>query len=121
MSRQQNDDLSIVTGAIVNAFRRVTMSGATCLQAGATDVGIGVAQAYTASGAAACIRPYSRGSCKMMTSGAITAGDDVFPAADGKVSATAVAAGPVGLALEAATAAGDIIEVMPRTLGTYST
>lgn len=121
MSRQQNGPISIVTGAIVNAFRRVAMSGATVIQAGVTTAGIGVCQAYTASGVAACIRTFGEGTCKIETAGAITAGDDVFPAADGKISATAVAAGPVGKALEAATASGDIIEIMPRVVGTLST
>lgn len=121
MSRQQNGPITIVTGAIVNAFRRVYLSGSTVIQAPATTAGLGVAQAYTASGAPCAIRTYGEGTCKMTANGAITAGDDVFPAADGKVSATAVTAGPVGKALEAATADGDIIEVIPRVVGTLST
>lgn len=121
MSRQQNSPLSMVTGGVVNAFRRVAMSGSTIIESPNSTPGIGVCQAYTASGGLAAVRMYSEGSCKIEAAGAITAGVDVYPASDGKISATAVEAGPVGKAIEAATDSGDIIEIMPRVVGTLST
>jgi hypothetical protein len=54
------------------------------------------------------------GTAEYIASGAIAVGAVVFPAANGKVgSASASANTAVGIALEASSADGDIIEVMP--------
>jgi len=102
------------------AFRRVKISGATVVYADAGETGIGTVQAvvvdYTKN-ANACIRLDMQGTSKMTADGVVTAGAAVYPATDGKVSAT-VNGEPDGSALEAAGADGDIIEVLPKYVGT---
>ena len=58
------------------------------------------------------------GTQKMIASVVITAADPVFTAAAGKVGDTASTARLVGVALETSTADGDIIEVIPKYVGT---
>lgn len=64
------------------------------------------------------------GTFEMIAAGAIDAGADVYAAADGKVSALSASAGDyrkIGIALEAAAADGDIIEVLPYDYQTVTT
>ncbi len=85
--------------------------------AGLTDKGIGVATRATfAAGDTVSVALDSKpGTCKMIASEALAAGATVYSEASGKVQDTAQAtAYQVGVALEAATADGDVIEVMPR-------
>lgn len=84
---------------------------------GLTDKGIGVAtRAATAAGDIIDVALDSKpGTIKMIASEALDAGATVYSEASGKVQDTAQAtAFQVGVAMEAATADGDIIEVMPR-------
>ena len=85
--------------------------------AGLTDKGIGVATRATfAAGEVVDVRLNTApGTAKMIVSEALAAGATVYSEASGKVQDTAQAtAFQVGVAMEAATADGDIIEVMPQ-------
>lgn len=85
--------------------------------AGLTDKGIGVATRETfAAGEHVDVRlNTAAGTAKMIASEALAAGATVYSEASGKVQDTAQAtAFQVGVAMEAATADGDIIEVMPQ-------
>ena len=85
--------------------------------AGLTDKGIGVAtRAAFAAGDIIDVALNSKpGTVKMVAIEALDAGATVYSEANGKVQDTAQAtAFQVGVALEAATADGDVIEVMPQ-------
>ena len=85
--------------------------------AGLTDKGIGVATRATfAAGEDVTVALNSKpGTSKMIASEALAAGAPVYSEASGKVQDTAQAtAFLVGVAMEAATADGDVIEVMPQ-------
>lgn len=80
--------------------------------AGVGDAGIGINDVLTAITKLCAVEPLNKsGTLEMVASGAIAEGADVFPAAAGKISATA-AGGALGKAMEAATADGDIIEIL---------
>ena len=84
---------------------------------GLTDKGIGVATRATfAAGEYVSVKLNSAsGTFKMIASEALAAGAEVYSEASGKVQDTAQAtAFVVGVALEAATADGDVIEVLPQ-------
>ncbi len=82
-----------------------------------TDVPVGVVQNAGAVNTRQDVRLLSDpGTFKMVASGVIALGADVYAAAIGKISALPVGAGDyrrVGQALEAAAADEDIIEVLP--------
>ncbi len=79
-----------------------------------TELGIGTNEALVAVGKDAAINTWNKsGSLEMVASSAISVGDEVEAVAGGKV-ATFSAGTKVGTALEAATADGDIIEVLPN-------
>lgn len=85
--------------------------------AGLTDKGIGVATRATfAAGETVNVKLNSApGTFKMIASEALAAGAIVYSEASGKVQDTAQATSfQVGVAMEAATADGDVIEVMPQ-------
>jgi hypothetical protein len=80
--------------------------------AGVGEAGIGVNDVLTAITKLAAVEPLNKsGTLEMVADDAISEGVDVYPAAGGKISATA-AGGALGKAMEAATADGDIIEVL---------
>ena len=115
MSQQiEGPTITMQAGEDLIAFRRVKMSGATVVYADAGDSGIGTVQAVVdySEDASACIRLDNAGTSKMTADGAITAGAAVYSADDGKISAS-INGESVGNAREAATADGDIIEVLP--------
>lgn len=99
-------------------FARVKLdSDGKITTAGLADKGIGVATRETfAAGEPVSVKLNSGpGTCKMIASEALDAGATVYSEASGKVQDTAQAtAFQVGVALEAATADGDVIEVMPQ-------
>jgi len=112
MSQQRNSPASFTAGEALEAFRRVKQSGATVVYADAGERGIGTTQAYVANAGQALVRMDGEGTSKMTAAGTFAVGATLYPADDGKVDD--VKAGmPLGKPMEAATAAGDIVEVVP--------
>lgn len=105
----------LASGAL-GIFRRVRWDGSFQLVlAGATDTdGLGVTRAATfaANDPVGVILETKNGTIPMVASGAITQGVKVFAAASGKIAATGTV--EVGMAMEAAAADNDEIEVMPK-------
>lgn len=114
MSQQSNSPMAELAGEALAVFRFVKINGTSreLVYADAADLGIGVVQEAVADTIAACVREvHNGGSFKVTAAGAFAVGDYLYHAADGKVSA--VPAGPrIGRALEAATADGDIVEMV---------
>lgn len=110
MSKQQSSPITMTTAEAIEPFRRVKISGSTVVYADAGEVGIGVSQAYAASGAAVQLRTHcAGGTFKVTAAGPFSAGATLYGAADGKVDDTVVGS-PIYYAMEAATADGDIVE-----------
>jgi len=107
--------------AAIAQYLRVKTAGALAV-AGATDAELGTMEvAATAAGPATVRLRTAQGTCKMVASAAITANAYVYAAASGKIASTGSLL--IGRALEAATADGDVIEVLRTedTIGVYST
>lgn len=103
--------------AAIGQYERVKLdSDGKITQAGLADRCIGVAtrEAF-AAGDVIDVALYSKpGTMKMIAVEALAAGAVVYSEAAGKVQDTAaVTSYPIGVAMEAATADGDIIEVLP--------
>jgi hypothetical protein len=98
--------------AALDAYVRVKLSSGEVVVAGLNEVAIGVTLANVAAGGLVPVRLLnSQGTAFMTAAAAITSGAAVRGAASGKIDDTGV--GPViGYAEEAATAAGDVIEVL---------
>ncbi len=104
-----------IAGAAIGAHLRVYISSGKLAIAGITQQDIGVIETEAfADGDLRAVRLLSaEGTVKMIAAAAITAGAKVYTAAAGKVSVSASTAYPRGIAMEAAAADGDVIEVMP--------
>lgn len=99
-----------VAASAIAQHLRVKTSGALAL-AGAADVELGTMEvACTAAGPTTVRLRTAKGTCKMVASAAITAGVTVYAAANGKIASSGTVT--IGTALEAATADGDVIEVL---------
>ena len=103
-------------GAAIGRHLRVKLTSGTLAVAGATDteeVGT-MNEASFAAGEVKAVRLRSAmGTAEMVAAGSITVGSEIFTAASGKVSTTqATNAVRVGVALTAAGADGDVIEVL---------
>jgi hypothetical protein len=115
----KSSPLTFTTGAAVSAKRLVKLSSNTVIHNTATytDKPLGVAEVAAASGDVVAVALLSAdGTMEMTAGGVISYGADVYAAADGKVTALSTTGGryrKVGVALEAATADGDIIQVLP--------
>ncbi|MDO8675540.1 MAG: hypothetical protein Q7K71_05425 [Candidatus Omnitrophota bacterium] len=110
MSQENLGSKSFVAGTDLEAYRRVKLSSGNVVYADAGEEFIGVTARKALSGefVAINLRSASR-TYKMVANGAITAGNTIYGALGGKVSASASGVAQ-GVALEAATADGDIIE-----------
>lgn len=99
-------------GAALEQFRRVALSSGVLQYADAYTQGIGTTELETfASGDKVAVRLLNAmGTRKMVAAAAITSGAYVYGAASGKIDDVGFV--PVGVALEAASADGDIIEVL---------
>ena len=85
--------------------------------AGNADISIGVACHTAAPGAPLSVKLFSAGGTWLMvTSGAIAIGTQIYPTANGAIGAAGTTALPL-ITLEAATAAGNIIEVGEMFVG----
>jgi|GEM_PF-2418548 len=111
---QNVSPLQATAGGTIEAFRVVEGTLASCTAANAiADLAIGVSLQSAASGDVISLQTH--GIAKITASAAITAGDEVMVTASGsgKVSTSSGAtARSVGVAMTAAAADGDIIEVL---------
>ena len=114
MSQQVDSPMTFTATEALAIARRVkltTSSGTAVEYADQGDWFVGVTQeAAAADGLISVKDKKDGGTMKVTADGAISAGADVYGADDGKVSAT-VSGIIIGVALEAALADGDIIEV----------
>jgi predicted RecA/RadA family phage recombinase len=115
-----------LAGGTVYAYRLVkTPTGVVHNTATSTDDPIGVAQNDADSGENVTVKHLGDGGTLEMTAaGVITAGAVVYAAANGKIQALPEASATyrkIGIALEAADADGDIIEVLPYAFSDTTT
>lgn len=95
----------------VAQYLRTNAAGELC---GITERGIGYATRDGAIGDTVSVALHSKpGTVKVVAAAAIAADAIVYSAASGKVSVSASTAFPLGIALEAASADNDVIEIMP--------
>lgn len=114
MSQQvETPTRTFTAGAAIGKYRRVTLSAGVLAAAGATTRALGTIENETfASGEKVAVRlRNAQGTRRMVAAGTITANTYVYAAASGKVAATGTVV--EGFALEAATADGDYLEVLP--------
>lgn len=111
----QNSDgptKTFTAGAAIALYLRVYLSAGKLAKAGVSNVGLGtMATPSYADGDVCSVRlKTSQGTHKMVASDAISAGSACYAGANGKVAST----GTIyeGIALEASTTDGDVIEVM---------
>ena len=110
----QFNDTGYATVTLTEAvaqYLRTDASGTLC---GITERGIGVSRVTGAIGDAVGVALWSKqGTVKVKASAAIAKDAIVYTAAAGEVGASASTAFPLGIAMEAAGADGDVIEMMP--------
>ncbi len=127
MAYTDNVRKTFPAGAALAANRLVKLDSgqAVYLASTATDMPLGVNEFLVESGSNAAVKLItSPGTLEVETDGAISAGAAVYAADDGLVQALPASAGTyrrIGTALVAATAAGDIIEVLPDDFITQTT
>lgn len=119
----QVDDTGFKTfeasAAIAKHARVKVASTGKISEAGLADKEIGTAlnEAFADGDRVAVKLRTAPGTHKMIAADAVSIGDAVFTQASGKVGDTEATAFLVGTALDAATADGDIIEVLPNMHG----
>jgi len=101
----RNPTPQVTSGEALEADRLVQMSGSTAVYCDAGDSPIGVTLDAVASGEVVALQPLDGSQVKLTADGAISAGSDLYPADDGKVSDTAVG-NSIGQNLTAASADG---------------
>jgi hypothetical protein len=107
---------SYTAGEAIGAYVRVKKSAGTVVIAGAGEVGIGVTEANVENGGLVPVALWNGfGTVFMKAGAAISINAPVYPIAAGKIDdAQATQGAPIGYAEEAATADGDVIEVLLR-------
>ena len=113
MSIQQNaPNLAIAAGVALTRYLLVTQAGTLC-GVSTTRTHIGVTQEDQATvGKTVTVRMPHAGTAKIKTNAAIAAGAAVYYDANGTIGTTSASNTQVGIAMEAASGAGSIIEVM---------
>jgi len=118
MSKQQQDSAygSILSGAALEPNRLIKLSSGTAVYCTATttDRPIGVTvNRTTASGQVVQFKFLNApGTIIISSASTLTAGAMVYPAASGQVSSTSTTS-ILGITIQAATAANDLVEVVP--------
>ena len=112
----KNNTRTFVAGEALDAYMLVDIESdgsVTKASETSTSTQIGYTIAPVASGEAATISlVVGGGTSYAVADGVVAIGDVIYSAAGGKVSATGVGAQRIGLAVSAATADGDVIEVI---------
>lgn len=106
---------SFTTAEAITQYARVKInSSGLLLEADADDKGIGTAQIAAASGEVCTVRLWTKqGTHKMVAAGGFSLNDVVYAADEGLIDDALTGGVAVGRALEAATAANDVVEVLP--------
>ncbi len=115
MAVQTLHDKTETAGEALAVYRLVKKNGAvdSVVYADADDKPHGVVQKAVADADPVTLRLLGKGMThKLVAAGAITAGAAIYPADDGKVDDASSGGRSIGIALEAAAAAGDIIECL---------
>lgn len=106
--------ITLPAGAALSQGQHVKVSSGTVVAAGTsgTDVGIGILLEDVASGDAASIALLGSGAIVYVEASAVIAlGAKVMPATGGKIATATSTNSCIGVALQAATAAGHLIKV----------
>lgn len=105
---------TFTAGGAIPMHARVKLSSGVLALAGIADKELGTAEAdaFAAGDVIAVRLRTAYGTAKMIASAALAVGADCYTAASGKVGASASTAFLTGTAISAATANGDIIEVL---------
>lgn len=111
MQYVDNPGMAVKATAAIGQYTLVTLAGANCGANATTDI-LGVAMESRESGKLIPVRFLSAGTIPAVASEAIAVGDLVYKAAAGKVGKTNTNL-LVGIAMEAASADGDFIQVKP--------
>lgn len=108
------------TGAALGQYLRVKIVTLKLQLAGIADKDVGtMREASFAADEERSVRfANAEGTVQMMAAAAIVEGAEVFTAASGKISVSASTSFPIGIAMQAAGADGDIIEVQRHGFGT---
>lgn len=113
----QNTTRTFVAGEAIDAYLLVKVDSAGQVvkaTATASEPKVGYTTAPVASGEAANISLVHGGGSAFATAAeALSIGDIVYGDADGKVSASGSSGDKIGITLTAATADGDVVEVLP--------
>jgi len=107
-----NPGISVKAGAALVSRRLIKQDGTYC-GVGTTKDWVGITQEPRASGEYTPCRLTKAGTCVLTASVAITAGDIVYKAANGKVGKTSTGNTRVGIALEDASGDGLEFQVLP--------
>lgn len=109
-----SEPITRIASADIVGGRLVSVSGANTIANSGADAAtvIGVAGDDALTGASVTVYPRPAGVHPLVASGAIAAGAKVISASAGKVATIGAGANPIGIALEAAAADLDVIDVL---------
>lgn len=108
--------ITLASGAALEAFRRVKLSGVTAVYAGLGEASIGITEHACASGDEVTIRLTNvPGTRKGVVASAVAAGASLYAAANGMIDDVSTSAGNIiGFALHAGSGANSVIEWVPN-------
>lgn len=125
MAERKGFSLVAAAAQVIKRLVKQASGQAAYQTATATDVPVGVTQLNVASGEVQSVKALNEGgSVEIEAAGAITREADVYAAADGRIQALPAGAGTyrkIGMAMEAASGAGSVIEVLPYDFNTTTT
>jgi glycine cleavage system H lipoate-binding protein len=115
-TQTNNPEITRIAVAAISAYRLLVQDANGKVQhaaVSATRKHLGVSQEPAAIGDLVRVRLPSAGTMKVAADGIIARDAVVYYGATGYCSATSAGSTRIGIALEAAAAAGDVIEIMP--------